>query len=447
MANSALRSAMKDHPLQAKQMIENGDVDINQVFENEPFKNCSPLQYATHLGNVHLVQLLLEHGADASPKHAMYEPLLYLACSRRGNNKYELCKLLLEKGADCNAPVHGGPLTPFLIAVEDESLELVKLFLNFGANIEAIDRNGNTVLHYAALNQQVDVIAFMLNQGLNIESRNQSYDTPLFHAIRNQNWKVFEFLLNHGANVNIRNGKSNVPSLPTFLLKFHFGWNPRVIAVVLDILLAHGAIVDQEFMAVTVKCSQNDITNVLLRYLAKMEYRTLTIDEDIRSTIETCDYSKLYYWRCWLELDTMKRTKIHNSVSMFCVLMGSKNQISQCASNEFVVKALEEKDYSLMFPIYFTWLKKKFYVEVERRRLCKNAAEILSNLFMVNDPAHLVLHNILSYHSNADLKYLCSDFTANPSIFDELPKALPNVSPFHRNLAHYVSCSDDHELP
>ena len=62
----------------------------------------SPLSYASREGHLHIVRLLLEHGADPNtPEEAAPQGrALFEACCR---NHFELARLLLEHGADPNA--------------------------------------------------------------------------------------------------------------------------------------------------------------------------------------------------------------------------------------------------------------------------------------------------------------------------------------------------------
>lgn len=93
----------------------------------------------------------------------------------------------------------------------------------------------------------------------------------------------------------------------------------------------------------------------------------------------------------------MNVTKVYDNLAILSVLMNSDKVISGHAKNEELIKVLDEKDYENTFPIYFTWLKKRFDVEVKKQRLRKTAAKILSNLLNLNDPNHLVNQNILNY--------------------------------------------------
>lgn len=142
-----------------------------------------------------------------------------------------------------------------------------------------------------------------------------------------------------------------------------------------------------------------------------MEYLDFTIEEDVQRAIENHELYDFYYKECWEEFEIMDETKIYDNVSVFRILMGSEKEISRYARNEKLVETLEIRDeiYEIMFPIYFNSLKTRFSRMVEKQRLRGAAARNLSNLFMFNDPAHLVIDRILCYLTDKDMRNLCSD--------------------------------------
>lgn len=130
----------------------------------------------------------------------------------------------------------------------------------------------------------------------------------------------------------------------------------------------------------------------------------MSIRKSDQQLIDNDDDYREYYEICMQELRDMKEAKFYNSVSVFDIFAGSKQMISGYAKNEELIEALKVGDCEKRFPIYFTPLIKRFYVEVSRQKLRKLAAKILGNLFEFNDPAHVVNQKILSYISDVDLK-------------------------------------------
>lgn len=64
----------------------------------------------------------------------------------------------------------------------------------------------------------------------------------------------------------------------------------------------------------------------------------------------------------------MKTTNLHGDVTVFNILMDGEEFIAKYAGNAKLVRALEMRDYDNEFPIYFTWLKQKFYGQVDKQK-------------------------------------------------------------------------------
>ena len=94
------------------------------------FSGHTPLSYAARIGHLELVRLFLDYGATI-PKG---ESLLYFE-SAHLPDRLEICRLLLERGADVNLKY---PRTPPLIhAAEVGDLEVCRLLLQNDADVNA----------------------------------------------------------------------------------------------------------------------------------------------------------------------------------------------------------------------------------------------------------------------------------------------------------------------
>lgn len=396
-------------PLQV--LVEPGK--LKQVTDvNELFYGRTLLHHAVLKGNLKLAQTLLEHRADVSVKDRDGQTPLFVACSIRSKESYDFCKLLVDNGADCNSQ-HFGGTTPFHRALERQFLNIVEL-LDYLADIRAVDHLGKTSLHYAACNRHVDVLEFALNQGLDIERVNVNGNSALHYAAKFGTSKSCELLLKRGAMVDKRTPLGKTPLVNAAVRVS--GLN-RKKAEIVQVLLDYGADVTTEYRGQSIlrlaasregnRAETDDVRNVLLRHMARMRYKNLTISQDDRQMIENDHHYRTYYQRCSQEFEIMKETRVYNNVSAFSIFMGSQKVISGYARCEELVRALEKNDYHDVFPIYFALLKRRFDAAVRRQRLLHTAANILSNAFVFNGPAHPVNQNILTYFRDGDLNFLC----------------------------------------
>lgn len=168
-------------------------------------------------GLIKIVELLLQRGAD--PEIAPSGPEaeersisgwtpLYAAIKSR---QYPVVKLLLNSGANPNAVTSLGS-TPFLLASEIGDLEVIKCFVEHGANLdyspsgkEADDLNitGQTALFMATLKEQNDVVQYLIEKGSKVNVKNRYGVSPLLLCAEGGNETLVKLLVSVGADVNM----------------------------------------------------------------------------------------------------------------------------------------------------------------------------------------------------------------------------------------------------
>ena len=154
------------------------------------------LSWAASRGDDHSVTTLLSYGADPNIIDKNNEYSLTLACDAARNLS---TRLLLEAGAHTDiqhAPgiVKSSPLVCAAIYPKSDPL-LLKILLDFGADVNSRNKEGRTALHYVAQNHSAAhaLVLFEHNAELNI--RDNFGQTPLIMATMNNNHAVLELLL------------------------------------------------------------------------------------------------------------------------------------------------------------------------------------------------------------------------------------------------------------
>ena len=168
----------------------------------------TPLHYAVEMGKPSLLRVLLAHGAD--PNRQLTAGLPFRRGDYVGRGAYngatpfwlaarlgdlETMRALLEAGADPELPSARG-VTPLMVAAgltqsdsrmvaETRLLEAVRMLaLEFGADIHAVDRGGQTAVHGAASVSGDAIITFLVEQGANPMAGDRRGRTPLDVATR-----------------------------------------------------------------------------------------------------------------------------------------------------------------------------------------------------------------------------------------------------------------------
>ncbi|UKZ82545.1 hypothetical protein TrVFT333_010334 [Trichoderma virens FT-333] len=112
----------------------------------------TPLHLAAKSGHVRVVELLVRSGPDLAARSRKGETPLHFA------TKYpEIVKILLEYKAEVNA-VDVSDQTPLHIAAETGCVEAAKQLMFANADTEAVDNSGKSPLYYAIKNQRFPMV-------------------------------------------------------------------------------------------------------------------------------------------------------------------------------------------------------------------------------------------------------------------------------------------------
>ncbi|HZD51335.1 MAG TPA: ankyrin repeat domain-containing protein [Silvibacterium sp.] len=119
-----------------------------------------PLHLSAAFAGPQAVTLLLEHGAHIHQvsHNALRNQALH-ACIALANS-VEVARILLEAGADVNATAAGG-YTPLHLAASNGNREIVSLLLEHGANCEALCDQSKSSADYARDRGHNDVVALL----------------------------------------------------------------------------------------------------------------------------------------------------------------------------------------------------------------------------------------------------------------------------------------------
>lgn len=121
------------------------------------------LHFAAFFGKVEAARLLLEHGAsvDVYTRNPFANQPLHAAAAGR---HIEVCRVLIAGGADVNAPQHGG-FTPLHEAAQHGDVEMTELFLSAGADPSQTTDAGETAADVAAAAGHADLAGRLRDVG------------------------------------------------------------------------------------------------------------------------------------------------------------------------------------------------------------------------------------------------------------------------------------------
>lgn len=192
--------------------LDEPKIDLNNIDDNLN----TIMHHSEVTSNDTIAEKLIDAGADVTIKNAKGETFLCNA-ALRGEQAKKLVELALQKGADVNSKVN-----------QDNTIfiELMKTFAQLPAH--EVDRRKNLL----------EMAKLIVNYGGEIDAVNSDHETALFQAIRAKDFTLISYLLKLGVNPNIINkyGRTillevvyqGVESLDILLLLLEYGADPII---------------------------------------------------------------------------------------------------------------------------------------------------------------------------------------------------------------------------
>nr|XP_015840312.1 PREDICTED: ankyrin repeat domain-containing protein 17 isoform X7 [Tribolium castaneum] len=169
-------------------------------------------------GDVGTVRKLLTEGRSVHETSEEGESLLSLACSA---GYYELAQVLLAMHANVEDRGIKGECTPLMEAASAGHLDIVKLLVKHGADVNAQSTSGNTPLMYGCAGGHTKVVEFLLEHGANVEDHNENGHTPLMEAASAGHVDLAKILLKRGAGINTHSNEFKESALTLACYKGH----------------------------------------------------------------------------------------------------------------------------------------------------------------------------------------------------------------------------------
>ena len=179
--NILLTKAIKNNSIEMVKSLINKDIidnDIKILF--------TPLTYSIVLGLDEITTFLIKNNADVNKQ----------------NNKYNYTPLMLVLSLDIYKM---RTLTSTDNKIENKYLDVFKLLLEYGADINLKNKYGCTALHLSMISKNNIISYLLVNNGTDINICSKNGFIPLFYSLSIKNYNMVKFLFNNNAKYNITN--------------------------------------------------------------------------------------------------------------------------------------------------------------------------------------------------------------------------------------------------
>jgi ankyrin repeat protein len=212
---TVLMKGAKSGNLEVVKLLVNRGIDVKAKDAGD----FTALIYAAKSGNLEVVKLFVGKGLDVNAKTKNGRTALMYA-AESGN--VEVAKLLMDKGADAHAKMNFGD-TVLMYAAESGNLDLVKAILDKGVDVNARDTAGNTALRYSVgtrlgdLNDDMhvyyestgrsvdpEIVKLLIEKGADVNAEDGLGQTVLMGAAKGKHPEVLRILIDRGAEVNLK---------------------------------------------------------------------------------------------------------------------------------------------------------------------------------------------------------------------------------------------------
>jgi len=183
----------------AEKLLEDGlkHIDIRDSW------GMTSLHWAVLCGNIRVVELLLKKGADPNMRST---PQSWAGGPRRGTplgvatsyNSIEIARLLVQHGADVNGKDNAS-ITPLVWSIVKNFPAMTNFLVANGANPNVRNRIGKTTLHIAAACGNVGICTILLKAGAQVNVQDINGLCPVHESAYNSHIEVNKLLYAHGA--------------------------------------------------------------------------------------------------------------------------------------------------------------------------------------------------------------------------------------------------------
>lgn len=386
MGRTGLEIAVRKDDLTMTNIMIEAGADLNII--NKSGKTA--LHAAVKNNNTEMIECLLKNGANVNARDHLKETALH--CAVKNNKNFKVCELLLVNQADPNLQNLYGNSPVHILLQNERSIKFIELFLRYKANGDLKNLKDETPSHIAAEHHDFEAIKLFLDYGSDVNRINEYYkETFLHQACAVRNYSMIKYLLKKGAHVDALDYKRRTPVM------IALDWESIEMGRCLEFLITY---IDVNIVSKGGKTLLNYEPaecdwKTILEHIAKLQVLDIPLNSNLIDTISSRnDYSE-YFTKCKQELEKLKSTRFLNSwVTLLNLLLDNRKQIKNYSGNQDLVEKVLKANFQ-EFPIYGSSVESNMQKGVKRRELFDKATISLSRSCPIFNQTHLIIRDIL----------------------------------------------------
>ena len=172
--------------------------------------NADSLVRAIRTSNTRTVKLFIRSGFNLNELDSQGNLPLCVA-AETGN--YEIFNLLMKGNVNFVKSNLSNGMSPIFCAIKGNNIQIINKLISAGISVNSKNESagGISPAHYAAALGRDNILTHLINMGANVNAINLDGETPLHMAVSQKNIVVLYMLLNSGANVNAENHEGETP--------------------------------------------------------------------------------------------------------------------------------------------------------------------------------------------------------------------------------------------
>jgi len=213
--NTPVMVAIEERQFEAAALLIELGAEVNAKNND----GATPAMLAARNWDLETVRLLHENGADMNQKDKNgYSVLVYATCKQKGQFDRQAASATVRQLRYCGADLETSNYrwdTPLVIAFDlgqkMKSTEGAEVLIAAGANINAKDNNGETVLMRVGVKKNREAVALLLEKHVDVDAQDNQGWAALTHACSRSDVFFAQQLSSAGASTQVRDSRGLRP--------------------------------------------------------------------------------------------------------------------------------------------------------------------------------------------------------------------------------------------